>query len=84
MGKKKELNIEEIIRLYTQENYSANRLSKTFNVDVNTITNRLRSSGIEIKKHRKYLNGDVITSSGKTAIDVIKMALNEEKNQQLL
>jgi len=55
MGKKKELNIEEIIRLYTQENYSANRLSKTFNVDVNTITNRLRSSGIEIKKHRKYL-----------------------------
>ncbi len=33
----------------------------------------------EGKTFGKYLNGDVIPSSGKTAIDVIKMALNEEK-----
>lgn len=56
MGLKKKLDEKEIIRLYTKENFSANKIAKLFNVDVKTITNRLRENKIEVKsKYRKYL-----------------------------
>jgi DNA-binding transcriptional regulator WhiA len=56
MGKKKEIDEKEIIRLYTEENFSASKIGRLFNVDVATITNRLKVNNIEVKKtHRKYL-----------------------------
>jgi hypothetical protein len=56
MGKRKEIDVEEVIRLYTEDNLSASKISKLFNVDVATITNRLKVNNIEVKKtHRKYL-----------------------------
>lgn len=56
MGKKKQINEKEIIRLYSEENFSASKIGKLFNVDVATITNRLRNNNIEIKRiFRKYL-----------------------------
>lgn len=56
MGKKKEIDEKEIIRLYTEENFSASKIGRLFNVDVATITNRLKSNNIEVKKiFRKYL-----------------------------
>lgn len=56
MGLKKKLDEKEIIRLYNKENFSANKIGKLFNVDVKTITNRLRENNIDIKKkYRKYL-----------------------------
>lgn len=56
MGLTKKLDEKEIIRLYTKENFSANKIGKLFNVDVKTITSRLRNNDIEIKKkYRKYL-----------------------------
>ena len=50
MGKKKQINEKEIIRLYSEENFSASKIGKLFNVDVATITNRLRNNNIEIKR----------------------------------
>ncbi len=56
MGKKKQIDEKEIIRLYTEENFSASKIGRLFNVDVATITNRLEVNNIEVKKtHRKYL-----------------------------
>lgn len=56
MGKRKEIDEKEIIRLYTEENFSASKIGRLFNVDVATITNRLKSNNIEVKKtFRKYL-----------------------------
>lgn len=56
MGKKKQIDEKEIIRLYTEENLSASKLGRLFNVDVATITNRLKSNNVEVKKiFRKYL-----------------------------
>lgn len=56
MGKRKEIDEKEIIRLYTEDNFSASKIGRLFNVDVATITNRLKSNNIEVKKiFRKYL-----------------------------
>lgn len=56
MGKRKEIDEKEIIRLYTKDNFSASKIGRLFNVDVATITNRLKSNNIEVKKiFRKYL-----------------------------
>lgn len=55
MALKKKLNEKKIINLY-KENWSASKIAKLFNVDVNTITKRLRDNDIEVKKkYRKYL-----------------------------
>jgi hypothetical protein len=56
MGKKKDINEKEIIRLYTEDNFSASRIGRIFNVDTATIINRLKSNNIKVKKtFRKYL-----------------------------
>lgn len=51
----KNINENEIIDLYNK-NYSANQIAKIYNVDVGTITNRLRKKGIEVRRsHRTFL-----------------------------